>query len=101
MKSTFLSLNLTDFLKGLIVAVLTPIFPIVEESIANNSLTFNWHVIGVAAVGGFVAYISKNFFTNSNAAAVKTLSTQNVKMIDTTTDKVITPATLAAKTPTP
>lgn len=82
MKSTFLSLNLQDFLKGLIVAAITPIVPIIQQSIANGVLTFNWKVIGLAAAGGFVAYIVKNFFTDGTKQAVRTLDKQNVKVIE-------------------
>jgi hypothetical protein len=82
MKSTFLSLNWADFFKGLVVAVLTPIFPIVQQSITNGVLTFDWHVIEVAAAGGFVAYLVKNFFTDTNKAAVKTLEKQNVTVTE-------------------
>ena len=82
MKSTFLKLNWQDFLKGLVVAVLTPIFPIVQQSISNGVLTFDWHLIEVAAAGGFIAYLSKNFFTDSTKAAVKTLEKQNVSIIE-------------------
>jgi hypothetical protein len=82
MKSTFLSLNWRDFIKGLIVAVLTPIIPIVQQSITAGTLILDWHVIGLAAAGGFVAYIVKNFFTDSTKEAVKTLSKQNVTVIE-------------------
>lgn len=81
MKSTFLSLNLRDLAKGLIVAMLTPVFPIITASLNAGSLVFNWHDIAVAAVGGFVAYLVKNFFTDGTKEAVKTLSKQDVTII--------------------
>lgn len=82
MKSTFLSLGVRDFIKGLIVAIITPIVPIVQQSISAGTLVFDWHVIGLAAAGGFVGYMVKNFFTDSTKEAVKTLSKQNVTVIE-------------------
>lgn len=59
------TLNLRDVFKGLLVAVLTPLVPIISQSLNNGSLTFDWKAIGIAALGGFVAYIVKNFLTPS------------------------------------
>ena len=66
-------LNTRDFLRGLLVAVLTPVFVIVQQSIQLGSLSFNWKAIGMAAVGGFLAYLTKNFFTDSVKSAEKTI----------------------------
>lgn len=57
------SLNLTDVLKGLIMAVLVPVITIIMDSINQGSLTFNWKQIGIAALGGFIGYLIKNFLT--------------------------------------
>lgn len=62
-QSAFLSLNWHDALKGLIMATLTPMAVTIEQDIEKGSLSFNWHLIGIAAVGGFVAYLLKNFLT--------------------------------------
>lgn len=56
------TLNLNDFWKGLIVAALSPIVPIITDSINSGNLTFDFRKIWIAALGGFVAYIAKNFF---------------------------------------
>lgn len=61
--SPLFNLDWRDAGKALIVATLTPVIPIVQQSIEAGSLTFNWKAIGVAAAGGFVAYLIKNFFT--------------------------------------
>ena len=55
------SLSGRDFWKGLIVAALSPIVPIVMQSLQAGSFVFDWKAIGVAAASGFVAYIVKNF----------------------------------------
>lgn len=61
--SNLFSLNTQDFLKGVLMAVLVPVMTIVTQSLQAGSLTFNWKAIGVAAIAGFVAYLTKNFFT--------------------------------------
>lgn len=62
-QSNFLSLNLKDLLRGLLMAVLTPALVIVQQSLESGTLTFNWTAIGMAAVAGGVAYLLKNLFT--------------------------------------
>lgn len=61
--SNFLSLNWADFGKGLIMAILTPVFVVVQQSLELGELTFNWKSIGLAAIAGGVAYLVKNLFT--------------------------------------
>lgn len=82
MKSTLFSANTKDVLRGLIIAVLTPVFVIIQQSITAGSLVFDWKSIAIAAIGGFLAYLTKNFFTDSTAAAVKTLEKQNVEIVE-------------------
>jgi|SRR5882757_4096486 len=57
------TLNVSDFVKGLIMAVLTPVFAIIADSINKGSLTFDWKLIGIAAIGGILAYLTKNFLS--------------------------------------
>ena len=66
-QSNFLRLNWNDFGKGLIMAVLTPVVLIIQESVSAGTLTFNWNAIGIAAVAGGVAYLIKNLFTAPQA----------------------------------
>lgn len=75
MKSTLFSLTLKDGLKALIMAILTPVLYIIQQSVAAGTLTFNWHQIEIAAVAGAVGYLIKNFFTDDVAAAKSTLIT--------------------------
>ena len=62
-QSNFLSLNWKDILKGLLMAILTPVVLIIEQSLEAGSITFNWKQIGLAAIAGGFAYLVKNFFT--------------------------------------
>lgn len=61
--SPLFKLNLSDAVKALIMAVLTPVFAIVYQSVQAGNLTFDWKAISLAAVSGFMAYLAKNFFS--------------------------------------
>jgi hypothetical protein len=63
--STFLNLNSSDFLKGLIMAVLSSVITVVYQTVEAGSLTFDWKAIGTIALTSALAYIMKNLFTNS------------------------------------
>jgi hypothetical protein len=65
MNSTFLNLNTNDFLKGLIMAVLSTVITIVYQTVESGSLIFDWKSIGTMALTTALAYIMKNLFTNS------------------------------------
>jgi hypothetical protein len=65
--SKFLSLGFKDVLKGLLIAVLTPVFVVVQQSVAKGTLSVDWEVLSVAAIGGALAYLAKNFFTPSQS----------------------------------
>lgn len=45
------------------MAILTPAFTIIYQSIEAGSFTFDWKAIGVASIAGGFAYLFKNFFT--------------------------------------
>lgn len=57
------TLNLNDFWKGLIVAVITPIITIIMTSLQAGSLVFNWAAIGTTALAALLAYVAKNWLT--------------------------------------
>ena len=63
--STFLNLNSSDFLKGLLMAVLSSVITVVYQTVEAGSLTFDWKAIGTIALTSALAYIMKNLFTNS------------------------------------
>lgn len=90
MKSTLYSVNWRDVIKGLVVAILTPVFVIIQQSITAGSLVFDWKAIAIAAVGGLLAYLTKNFFTDTTKAAVQTLEKQNVTVIENTANTKVT-----------
>lgn len=70
-------LNVSDVLKGLVMAVLAGIalpVSIIMQSSGFNILTANWSQIGsIALTGafvGFVSYIVKNFLSDSSGAVL-------------------------------
>ena len=65
MNSSFLNLNSSDFIKGLIMAVLTTVITVIYQTVEAGSLVFDWKAIGTMALTTALAYIMKNLFTNS------------------------------------
>jgi hypothetical protein len=65
--SKFFQLNMSDFVKGLIIAVLTVIVTSVGDIIATGNFptAAQWKIIGLAALSAAIAYIIKNLLTNS------------------------------------
>jgi hypothetical protein len=68
------TLNVKDFLKGLLIAVGTAILVIVQNTISLGTLTFDWKAIGMAAIGAAITYLAKNFLTDGVAVAKTTLT---------------------------
>jgi len=65
MNSPIFTLNTNDFLKGLIMAVLSSVITVVYQTVETGSLIFDWKTIGTIALTSGIAYIMKNLFTNS------------------------------------
>jgi putative exporter of polyketide antibiotics len=64
-QSTLFTLNTTDFIKGLLMAVLSTVITIVYQTVEAGSLVFDWTAISTMALTSALAYIMKNLFTNS------------------------------------
>ena len=67
MRSGFLKLHLWDFIKGLIVAILTGIMTFLSTYLqtgteVNENL---WAKVGIAGLISLLAYLLKNLFTNN------------------------------------
>jgi hypothetical protein len=74
------SLDARDWWRGLIIAALTPVFFIVQQSIDKGELVFNWKTIGMAALGGGLAYLAKNFLLEPPKVITKAES--NLKAVN-------------------
>jgi len=57
------TLNWRDILKGLLVAVITPVFTIIISSLNAGQFTLDWKAIGFTALAAALAYLSKNLFS--------------------------------------
>jgi hypothetical protein len=65
MNSSLFTLNSKDWVKGLVVAVLTAIITVVYNTIQTGALLLDWKAISIAAISAALAYITKNLLTNS------------------------------------
>jgi len=71
MKSKLLRLNIDDFAKGLIVAMLTSVMAVAAESLNHGSLFLNWTLIANSAIIGGLGYLSKNLLSNNSGEFLK------------------------------
>lgn len=71
MKSSIFTLNKADFLKGLIIAVLTAVITVAYNTVQTGTLSFDWKAISTAAASAALAYIMKNLLTNSEDEFLK------------------------------
>ena len=65
MQSLFLKLNAKDFLKGLLVAVLASILPIIGNAL-NSNMEMDWNTIAKIAMSSMLGYLVKNYLTDEN-----------------------------------
>ena len=59
------ALSASDWLKSLAAAVLTPVIPIITQTLENGSLTFPVKAIEIAAALGFVTFLSVKLLSPS------------------------------------
>jgi bacteriorhodopsin len=71
MNSSIFTLNKADFIKGLIIAVITAVITLLYNTLQTGSLTFDWKAISTAAASAALAYIMKNLLTNSSDEFLK------------------------------
>jgi hypothetical protein len=71
MNSSIFTLDNKDFIKGLLVAVLSAVITILYNTIETGSLNFDWKAIGTMALTSALGYILKNLLTNSTGQFLK------------------------------
>ena len=68
--SKFLSINVQDIMKAVIVAILTPCAAYLGQVLTafstSGTFAIDWPTLGHYALAGFVGYLVKQFLTNSN-----------------------------------
>lgn len=73
MNSNFLNLNLKDFAKGLLLAVITAVLTSVYEVASTGDFSsIDWKVVLSVAGAATLSYLVKNLLTNSDGEPVKT-----------------------------
>lgn len=71
--SKFLQLKTADFWKGLITAILSAVTTALISVFTNLSdlKLINWNIVLIAGGAGFLGYIQKQLFTNSDGETFK------------------------------
>lgn len=64
------SLQGRDWIKAALIATLTPVVVLVQQSLDAGSFVFDWKSLGMAALGGFVAYLAKNLFEPTKVVTI-------------------------------
>lgn len=54
------TLQVSDFVRGALLAVGTSVLTVIQQSLEKGELKFNWTLIGTTAISTFVAYLIKN-----------------------------------------
>ena len=65
--SKFLRLDYKDLAKGLLIAILTPALLVIQQSLSEGHLVFNWSNILAVALAGGLSYLIKNFFSGEKS----------------------------------
>lgn len=77
--SSQFTIKINDIVKGLIVAVITPVFTIILTSLNAGELTFNWKIIGATALASGLSYILKNFLTPAQVVIKDKEAVESIK----------------------
>lgn len=77
--STRFTLQVRDFLKGAVVAVVTPVLTFLLDSLSADQFVFNEKKLYIVAISAFIAYLLKNYFTDDVSVAQKVLDKANAK----------------------
>jgi len=69
--SKLFTLTLSDFLKGLVVAVLAAALTILMQSIQTGTFIIDWKAMIFTSIAAAIAYLIKNLGTNSEGKTFK------------------------------
>ena len=59
-------IKLSDFWRGLIIAVIMAVLTVVYESIQKGSFAISWNSVILAGLGAGISYLLKNLGTGQN-----------------------------------
>jgi len=71
MKSKLFGLEKKDAIKALLIAILTPILTTVITALEAGSFNIDWKATLLIGLGAGMAYIGKNWLTNSEDKILK------------------------------
>lgn len=57
------SLNAQDFVKGAFLAVGASVLTYLQNALSTENFEIKWKLVGMVAIGSFVTYLVKNYFT--------------------------------------
>lgn len=75
------NLNLSDWVRSLIVAVVTGPITIILDSLNAGTLTFEWKKIATVALAAGLSYILKNWLMTPNEITIKNPSNEQVEAV--------------------
>lgn len=70
MNSALGKLNGNDFIKGLILAVITAVLTAVYNTLESGS-QIDWKAVATIGITAFIGYLLKNIASNSNGEVLK------------------------------
>jgi len=73
------TLQLRDLLRGGIMAALTAALVVIQKVIETGEMSFNWKQVAMAAIGGGVGYLLKNWLIEP-AKIITTVSGNDAKV---------------------
>ena len=82
--STKYELKLSDWLKGLLIAIGATVIPAIIALLSNGTFPNKQQLIaiGIGGLSAGLTYVAKNFFTDTNAVAVATIEKAEQKQMD-------------------
>lgn len=64
------TLKARDFIKGLIVSVITSVLVVAQATIDNGDLKFDYELLTRVAISSAIAYLLKNFFSPASVTTI-------------------------------
>jgi len=65
--SKLYSINWRDAIRGLIIAVGSPVLVAIERTIDAGKMDFSWKSLVMIGIGAGCTYLVKNFFTSADS----------------------------------
>jgi hypothetical protein len=73
MNSKLFRLNILDFLKGLLMAILVPALIVIQTSLEAGQLTLDWKIIATTSLAGGIGYLLKNLLSGEKKINIQSV----------------------------